>query len=63
MTDPEKNKQTVIAFCNLVINDKRPAEAVEEYGGSHHIQHNPEAPDGFEVFIQDLTGTRSGTLR
>ena len=25
MTNPEKNKQTVVAYYNLVINDKRPA--------------------------------------
>jgi predicted SnoaL-like aldol condensation-catalyzing enzyme len=55
MTDPEKNKQTVVAYYNLVINDKRPAEAVEKYGGSHYIQHDPQTPDGFEAFIQNLT--------
>ena len=42
MTDPEKNKQTVVAYYNLVINDKRPAEAVDKYGGSHYIQHDPK---------------------
>ena len=55
MTDPEKNKQTVVAYYNLVINDKRPAEAVDKYGGSHYIQHDPQTPDGFEAFIQNLT--------
>ena len=31
-------------------------EAVENYGGSHYIQHNPQAPDGFEAFIQFVEG-------
>src|SRR5215216_1750070 len=55
MADPEKNKQTVVAFYNLVINDKQPAEAVQKYGGPHYIQHDPQTPDGFEAFIQNIT--------
>ncbi len=54
MTDPQKNKQTVLAYYNLAFNDKRPAESVEKYGGSHYIQHNPQAADGFEAFIQQF---------
>jgi predicted SnoaL-like aldol condensation-catalyzing enzyme len=50
MVDPEKNKRTALAYYNLAFNDRRPAEAVEKYGGSHYIQHNPQAPDGFEAF-------------
>ena len=56
MADPEKNKQTVLAYYNLAFNDKKPAEAVEKYGGSHYIQHNPQAPDGFEAFNQFVEG-------
>ena len=56
MTDAEKNKQTVLAYFNLAFNDRKPAEAVEKYGGSHYIQHNPQAPDGFEAFIQFVLG-------
>jgi predicted SnoaL-like aldol condensation-catalyzing enzyme len=52
MTDPQKNKQTVLAYLNTAFNEKKPAEAVEKYGGSHYIQHNPQAPDGFEAFVQ-----------
>ena len=55
MTDPERSKQTVIAYLDTAFNDKQPAEAVENYGGSHYIQHNPQAPDGFEAFIQFVT--------
>ena len=56
MADPQKNKQTVLAYINTAFNDRRPAEAVEKYGGSHYIQHNPQAPDGFEAFIQFAGG-------
>jgi predicted SnoaL-like aldol condensation-catalyzing enzyme len=56
MTDPEQNKQTALAFVNTAFNEKKPAEAVENYGGSHYIQHNPQAPDGFEAFIQFVEG-------
>ena len=30
MADPEKNKQTVLAYYSLAFNDRRPAEAVEK---------------------------------
>ncbi len=56
MTDPQKNKQTVLAYLNTAFNEKKPAEAVQKYGGSHYIQHNPQAPDGFEAFIQVVGG-------
>ncbi len=44
MADPEKNKQTVLAYYNMAFNDRKPAEAAEQYGGPHYIQHNPQAP-------------------
>jgi predicted SnoaL-like aldol condensation-catalyzing enzyme len=56
MSDPEQNKQTVLAFVNTAFNEKKPAEAVENYGGSHYIQHNPEVPDGFEAFVGFVEG-------
>src|SRR5215217_2531734 len=56
MADSEQNKQTALAFVNTAFNEKKPAEAVENYGGSHYIQHNPQAPDGFEAFIQFVEG-------
>jgi predicted SnoaL-like aldol condensation-catalyzing enzyme len=56
MSDPQKNKQTVLAYLNTAFNEKKPAEAVQKYGGSHYIQHNPQAPDGFEAFIQFVGG-------
>ncbi len=54
--DPQKNKQTVLDYCTLAFNYRKPAEAVEKYGGSHYIQHNPQAPDEFEAFIRFVTG-------
>jgi len=56
MASPEENKQTVLAYYNLAFNDRKPAEAVERYGGPHYIQHNPHVPDGFEAFIQFVEG-------
>ena len=56
VADPEKNKQTVLDYYTLAFNYRKPAEAVEKYGGPHYIQHNPQAPDGFEAFIQFVTG-------
>src|SRR5215208_8477682 len=55
MADPQKNKETVLAYYNMAFNDKKPAEAAEKYGGPYYIQHNPQAPDGFEAFIQFVT--------
>ena len=56
MADSETNKQTVLAYLNTAFNEKKPTEAVEKYGGSHYIQHNPQAPDGFEAFVQFVGG-------
>jgi predicted SnoaL-like aldol condensation-catalyzing enzyme len=56
MADHETNKETVLAFYNMAFNDKRPAEAVEKYGGEYYIQHNPQIPDGFEAFVGFVEG-------
>ena len=55
MNDPERNKQTVLDYYNMAFNDRKPAEAAEKYGGPYYIQHNPQAPDGFEAFIRFVT--------
>ena len=54
--DPQKNKQTVLDYYTLAFNYRKPAEAVEKYGGSHYIQHNPTAADGFDAFIEFVLG-------
>lgn len=59
MTDLRQNKQIVREFYELAFNGKRPADAVERYVGSKYIQHNPQALDGTEAFIQFVTGFAS----
>ena len=56
MADPQQNKQTVLAYYNMAFNDRKPAEAAQKYGGPHYIQHNPQAPDGFEAFVEFVEG-------
>jgi predicted SnoaL-like aldol condensation-catalyzing enzyme len=51
VSDTENNKQTVIAYYNMAFNERKPAEAAQKYGGDQYIQHNPQAPDGFEAFV------------
>ncbi|GAA3469283.1 MULTISPECIES: nuclear transport factor 2 family protein [Nonomuraea] len=59
MADLEQNKQTAQTFFNLAFNDKQPAEAVARYLGSSYTQHNPQAPDGSEAFVQFVSGFAS----
>ena len=47
----ERNKQTAIAFYDLMFNEGKPAEAVRRYVGDVYIQHNPGVPDGKAAFI------------
>jgi predicted SnoaL-like aldol condensation-catalyzing enzyme len=56
VVDAEKNKQTVIAYYNMAFNERKPAEAAQKYGGPHYIQHNSQAPDGFEAFVGFVEG-------
>ena len=37
----ERNKKNAMAFYDLMFNQNRPGEAVEEYVGDTYIQHNP----------------------
>ncbi len=41
----ERNRKTAIAFCELMFNQCRPAEAIERYAGSVYRQHNPHVAD------------------
>src|SRR3954451_16252988 len=47
----EQNKQNAMSFYDLMFNQCRPAEAMEQYAGDVYIQHNPHVGDGKEAFI------------
>lgn len=51
MNNIEKNKQSAVAFYELMFNDCKPAEAIALYAGDTYIQHNPHVADGKEGFI------------
>jgi predicted SnoaL-like aldol condensation-catalyzing enzyme len=52
MQDLERNKQTVMAFYELMFNQARPREAIALYAGAHYIQHNPLVKDGKDGFVE-----------
>lgn len=53
--EQERNKQTAIAFYDLMFNQSNPAEAVARYVGDIYIQHNPGVADGTEPLITYFT--------
>jgi predicted SnoaL-like aldol condensation-catalyzing enzyme len=66
MGDPERNKQNVVAFYDLMFNQCRPRDAIERYAGAEYIQHNPGVADGkagfidyFEEAARDYPGKRA----
>lgn len=52
MSDPAKNKETAIAFYDLMFNQCRPSEAVERFVGAEYIQHNTHVADGKQAFVE-----------
>ena len=50
-TRQDANKKNAQAFYDLMFNQCRPREAIEQYAGAEYIQHNPEVADGKEAFI------------
>lgn len=49
--DLEANRKTVIAFYDMMFNQCRPREAIDEFTGATYIQHNPHVDDGKEAFV------------
>ena len=49
---PDERKQAAMAFYNLMFNECRPREALEQYVGDEYIQHNPEVADGKDAFVE-----------
>src|SRR5437588_1702923 len=47
----ERNKQNAMDFYDLMFNQCKPAESIEQYAGEVYIQHNPMVADGKQAFI------------
>src|SRR5947208_115066 len=47
----ERNKATVMGFYDLMFNQCKPAEAIQQHAGDVYIQHNPVVGDGKQAFI------------
>jgi predicted SnoaL-like aldol condensation-catalyzing enzyme len=48
----DRNRQTAMAFYDLMFNQCKPAEAIERYAGATYAQHNPHVADGKAAFIE-----------
>jgi predicted SnoaL-like aldol condensation-catalyzing enzyme len=48
----DRNKCSAQAFYDLMFNQCKPREAIENYAGDEYIQHNPHVADGKEAFIE-----------
>jgi len=55
MSNVEDNKKTARSFYDLMFNQCRPAEAIEQFTGDAYIQHNPGVGDGKQAFIDYFT--------
>ena len=51
----ERNKKNAVAFYDLMFNQRRPADAIEEYAGDGCVQHNPGVGDGKQAFVDYFT--------
>lgn len=57
----EANKALVASFVDDVLVNHR-AEMIPEYVGGGYIQHNPQVPDGIEVFQGFMAGPGAGMV-
>ena len=51
MSNLERNKRNVMAFYDLMFNQCKPRQAIEQYAGATYTQHNPGVADGKAGFI------------
>ena len=52
MTDVlERNRSNAIAFYDMMFNQNKPAEAIEQFVGDSYTQHNPDVGDGKQAFV------------
>ena len=47
----ERNKRNAQGFYDLMFNQCKPREAIDQYAGGEYIQHNPEVADGKDAFV------------
>jgi predicted SnoaL-like aldol condensation-catalyzing enzyme len=52
MSELQKNKNNAQTFYDLMFNQGKPREAIEQFVGDEYIQHNPHVADGKEAFIE-----------
>ena len=52
MNQQDENKENAKAFYDLMFNQCKPREAVDQYTGDVYIQHNPEVGDGKDAFVE-----------
>lgn len=52
MTNLNANKENAIAFYDIMFNQCKPREAVEQYVGDTYTQHNTHVGDGKDAFIE-----------
>jgi predicted SnoaL-like aldol condensation-catalyzing enzyme len=53
-------KETALAFHQMAFVDRNPKGAREQFMGDVYIQHNPQVPDGPDVFVGAIEGFQSG---